>query len=270
MLLAATGTVQLTGRISAVGGSSGNSDRDGDVTAGGAGSGGAIRIVGTHLNGDGTVDVHGPDRGFAYLATPWGARNCIGGSGSPGRIRLEAEVYRFQGSTPGTIATIGTPSTLFLETGPILKFLSVAGLPVPEAPTGINDVTIPSGTSDPINVTVGTLNVPVGTIVRVMMVPQVGPAVGVDNAPTTGTDVSASTQIALNIPSGASTLQASATYTVVASVGDALSRFAQGERVERVTLTSTLGQGNKAIWHTIAGRQFDVEPALLKLAAFAQ
>ncbi len=65
-------------------------------------------------------------------------------------------------------------------------------------------------------------------------------------------------------------LSAQITFMVVAAVGDALSRFAQGERVERVTLTSTLGQGEKATLHTVAGRQFEVEPALLKLAALLQ
>jgi len=78
------------------------------------------------------------------------------------------------------------------------------------------------------------------------------------------------TSVSLDIPPGHSVLSAQTSFTVVAAVGDALSRFAQGERVEKVTLTSTLGQRDKATLHTVAGRQFEVEPALLKLAALSQ
>lgn len=273
LLLAATGTVNLTGRISARGGTSGNSDPDGDVAAGGAGGSGGIRIVATRLSGNGIIDVQGRSSGglSGPISTPGGITRCFGGGGSSGRIRLESEVYAAGAvSTPGVTASIGTPSALFLASRPSLRFISIGGLPVPESPTGVNDVTIPPGTPDAINVVLGTVNVPVGSVARVMLVPQVGPAISIDSTPTAGTTESASTNVSLNIPNGASVLQASVTYTILGAIGDALSRFAQGERVEKVTLTSTLGQGEKATLHTVAGRQFEVEPALLKLAALLQ
>ena len=88
-----------------------------------------------------------------------------------------------------------------------------------------------------------------------------------DSPATVGTTQSATTTVSLDIPGGRSTLQASVTYNLIAGLGDSLSRFAQGERVDKITLSSTLGGANQAMLHTITGRQFPIEPALLALAA---
>jgi hypothetical protein len=143
----------------------------------------------------------------------------------------------------------------------------VAGIPVPASPTGFGDVTVPTATANPVSITLATSGIPVGSTVKVSVTPQLGrrsrstvrqPSASLDNA---------TTSVSLDIPFGHSVLSAQTSFIVLAAVGDALSRFAQGERVEKVTLTSTLGQGEKATLHTVAGRQFEVEPALLKLAA---
>ena len=47
-------------------------------------------------------------------------------------------------------------------------------------------------------------------------------------------------------------------------MGEALSRFAQGERVERVTLTASLdGRASRALLITVTGREFEASPEAL-------
>ena len=52
----------------------------------------------------------------------------------------------------------------------------------------------------------------------------------------TGSTASATASVPVNLPVDPSVLSAQTTYTVVAALGDALSRFANNERVEKITL----------------------------------
>jgi hypothetical protein len=258
LLLAATGTVTLSGVISAKGGSAG---RSAGTAFGGAGSGGAIRIVATTITGRGAINVDG---GTGRINT-----TSVLGKGGQGRVRLEAENFVGIGDFNSAL-TFGTPAPLFVAGQPVLHFATVAGIPVPANPTGFGDVTVPAATANPVTIALATSGIPVGSTVKVSVTPQYGAPISVDSPPTAGSLANSTTSVSLDIPPGNSVLSAQTSFTVVAAVGDALSRFAQGERVEKVTLTSTLGQGEKATLHTVAGRQFEVEPALLKLAALLQ
>jgi len=61
-------------------------------------------------------------------------------------------------------------------------------------------------------------------------------------------------------------LQAQTTYTIVASLGDALSTFANNERVERIELLATLGAATAGVkLVTVSGKRFDAPPAALAL-----
>jgi hypothetical protein len=62
-------------------------------------------------------------------------------------------------------------------------------------------------------------------------------------------------------------LSAQTTYTVVAAVGDLLKNYAGNERVERVTLTATLGGPSKALLTTVSGKQYEVPADVLRIAA---
>ncbi|WP_186406699.1 hypothetical protein [Candidatus Accumulibacter aalborgensis] len=173
------------------------------------------------------------------------------------------------GTTSPTF-TFGLPGSLFVTGQPALRFATVAGIPVPASPTGFGDVTIPTTTANPVTLTLATSGIPIGSTVKVSVIPRYGAPVTVDSPPTAGSPDNATTSVSVDIPFGNNVLSAQTTYTVVAATGDALSRFAQGERVEKVTLTSTFGQGNKTTLHTVTGKRFDVDPALLALAAISQ
>jgi hypothetical protein len=260
ILVATSGKLVLTGSILANGGSGGKIkkvilseglDANG---CGGSGSGGAVRLTATTLDGNGAISVDGGSLPIDYCGS------ITGGGASAGRVRTEAEF--------ASRLVDGLPGPIYLTGDRTLRFSTVAGTPVPAIPTGSNDVTVPTDTTNPVTVALATSGIPVGSIVKVTVTPQYGgPPISVDSPPTAGSLDSATTSVSLDIPPGHSVLSAQTTFMVLAAVGDALSRFAQGERVEKVTLTSTLGQGEKATLHTVAGKQFEVEPALLKLAA---
>ena len=74
----------------------------------------------------------------------------------------------------------------------------------------------------------------------------------------------------VNLPQGPSTLQATTTYTVVVAMGEALSRFAQNERVEKVQLIATLGGAeNQAKLITVSGKEYMVPLSVLQMVGFA-
>lgn len=252
LLLAAKGAVTVTGSITAKGGNAAGSNN-----AGGAGSGGAIRIVATSISitGEGTLNADG-------------GAGVYGGGGGQGRIRLEAENLLGVRSTSPAF-TFGSPGPLFVAGQPKLRFLTVADVPVPANPAGFGDVTVPAATANPVSIALATSGIPVGSTIKVSVIPQFAQPISVDSPPTTGSVDTATTSVSLDIPFGNNVLSAQTSFMVLAAVGDALSRFAQGERVEKVTLTSTLGQVDKATLHTVAGRQFEIEPALLQLATLS-
>ena len=74
----------------------------------------------------------------------------------------------------------------------------------------------------------------------------------------------------VNLPQGPSVLQASTTYTVVVAMGEALSRFAQNERVEKVQILATLGgrEPQQARLITVSGKEYTVPMAVLQMVGF--
>ena len=251
MLLATTGKVTVTGQIITNGGSGG-------APNGGGGSGGGIRVVATVISGTGTITADGGAGGNRSHPSFAG--------GGQGRIRLEADTLAGIGPTSPAF-TFGAPGPLFIAGQPGLRFASIAGIPVPAEPTGSNDLTIPTTTANPVTIALATSGIPPGSVIKVTVIPRFGQAVALDSPPTAGAVAAATTSVSMDIPGGHNVLSAETTYTIIASVGDSLSRFAQGERVDKITLSSTLGGANQAMLHTITGRQFPIEPALLALAA---
>lgn len=178
-------------------------------------------------------------------------------------------MQRTTATTPA--ASIAQPGPVFIAGTPTLKITSVAGVNVPEPPTGVADVRLPANTANPVTVSFATTGVPVGNTVRLAATPNNGPEVSVVSTALAGTPQAATASASINLPAGASTLQATITYTVVVAMGEALSRFAQGERVERVTLMASLdGRASRTLLITASGREFEASPealATLRLAS---
>jgi hypothetical protein len=273
ILIASSGVINITGAILANGGAPvATGTLDGRGSLGGGGSGGAIRLIATTVSGNGTISAAGgvaaggtvaSQSGNTYYLCDYGPYNNGSGSGGAGRIRIEAETLsRTVASTPPWVG--GAPSLAFVPGMPTLTISNVGGVTVPAQPTGSGDIALPTGFTNPVTVTFVTSGVTVGSSIKLTVIPVQGLAYGATSAPTTGTTGSATASVAVTLPSGPNTLQASVTYTVLASVGDAMSVYALGERVEKVTLASTLGSKESTVTlTTVSGKEYVVPASAL-------
>ena len=144
---------------------------------------------------------------------------------------------------------------------------SVAGVAAPAIPTGNADIVLPSSTSNPVSVVFQTTGVPVGNTVKLTVIPAQGLSTSAISPALTGTTANASASVSISLPSGPSTLSATTSYTIVASLGDAMSNFAMGERVEKVVLTSTPGKPQQVTLVTATGKEYAAPPAALAMLA---
>lgn len=253
ILVASSGTMTISGSILASGGTQGNRTGDNTGSVGACGSGGAIKLVASTIAGNGTLNATGVPSGCQV-------------AGGAGRIRLEADsITRTAASTPAH--TFGTPGSLFVAGSPTLRISSVAGIAAPAEPTGSADIVLPSTTPNPVSVAFQTTGVPVGNTVKLTVTPASGVPFSAVTPALTGSTANASATVDVTLPNGPSTLSATTTYTIVASLGDAMSRFAQGERVERVALTSSPGLPDVVQLITSSGKVFDAPPAALAILA---
>lgn len=113
ILIASSGTVTISGSLTANGGSGYHSN-------GGGGSGGSIRVIANTISGNGTIDAKGGNQAY----------NNKGGSG---RIRLETYTAN---RTAGPVYVYAIPGSVFLTNAPSLSITSVGGVTVPATPTG--------------------------------------------------------------------------------------------------------------------------------------
>lgn len=188
--------ITLSGTIFARGGDGGP---PGIIYAGG-GSGGAIRLVSPEIAGAGTLNV------------------LYGQGGSPqptvGRARLEAFRMNFTGSiypsnssfsvttTCGPITSNSVPA---LSNLPTLRISAIAGVSTPSTTGGTYstaDVTLPGGTTNPVNVTVTGTNLPVGSTFNLKHIPQFAAAAAPLTATSTGTFATSTATFSVTLPVG--------------------------------------------------------------------
>ncbi|HXU92411.1 MAG TPA: hypothetical protein VFP33_02020 [Gallionella sp.] len=257
ILIASSGTVNVSGTIGADGGLGGAASGANLGGSGGGGAGGAIRIVATTISGNGTLVARGNAEG-ANDNYWWS-----GGTGGSGRIRLEAETFtRTAASTPGH--TQGLPGPVFVAGLPTLSIASVGGVAVPAQPTGNADVTLPATTPNPVTVSFATTGVPAGNTVRLTLTPANGAETTVVSPALVGDTTSATASVNITLPNGPSTLMATVTYNIVLAMGDALSVYAQGERVEKITLATALGSKESTVTLiTVSGKEYVVPAGVL-------
>lgn len=231
------GGKSFTGQIYARGGHHGDLEGDGKGKAGGHGTGGGIRIVATTIAGNGTIDARGS---YGHYS---------------GRIRMEAENLSRSGGNYGHYS-FAEPGPLFLTNRPTLRITHVAGIAAPDTPTGNADISLASTTTNPVTVVFEAVNVPLGNTVALTVLPASGERITTASTALDGTEALSSATASVELPDGPSVLMATVTYTVLASLGDRLSQFAQGERVEKVTLTAALKGETQTILTTVSGKTY--------------
>ena len=250
LLIASSGTVNVEGAITAIGGRAGVRAGTNRSGAGGGGSGGAIRIVATRITGEGIIDALGAGAVGVPLCGV-----CQGGNGGEGRIRLEAEsLERVAFTTPNY--TFSAPRPVFLSGFPTLRITSVGGIATPTVPTGDRDVVLPGFTSNPVSVDLATTGVPPGTTIQVLAKPTRGYQTSATSTGVVGSEANGTASADIDLPNGASVLTAQTTFTVTASLGNALKNFAEGERVKSVELAAAPGQGSIMTLITVSGKRY--------------
>jgi hypothetical protein len=257
ILIAASGTVNVanTGVIRANGGRGGDVGGYGAGSPGGAGSGGAIRIIATAITGAGQLLATG-GQGGTITATTGAFSWSFGGAGSPGRIRLEAQTYTRTGVNNPSTTPLTSVGAIYVPNTPTLRIAKVAGQTVPSQPTGNRDVLLAADTPNPVTVEFETSGIPPGNTVLLTVAPPSGEAFNRRSPALVGDSNSATASVSVDLPAGNSTLSATVTYQIVLALGDSLSRYAMGERVDSIRVSTTLGGDSGITLITVSGKEF--------------
>ena len=240
IVIASSTSIIATGTIKANGGNA--ATQGGDYGGGAGGSGGAIKLVANAISGIGAITARGGNPGDRA------------GYGGTGRIRLEAYTNnRTAGTDPPY--SYGLPSSVFVSNIPNLNITSIAGANAPANPTGSYaqpDMLLPSSTTNPVTVNVSASNIPVGTSVKVRVIPQYGSE---NNATSTlsGTDQSSTATVNVNISTTYSNVvTAEATFTIVGMYYD-------GEEIDRVRVAASMGGKSETTYITKSGKEIKGE-----------
>ena len=236
IVIASSTSINLTGSINANGGAGvGTWER-----TGGSGSGGAVKLIANTISGEGSIS----SLGTAGWIT-----------GGYGRIRLEAITNnRTSGTNPAY--TFGAPSSIFMPNPPSISIMSIAGQAVPLTATGSYnqpDITLDSATANPVNVMVSATNIPNSTLIKVWVTPQYGPPSSVD-AMLSGSDAASTATAAVTLSrTYANVITAETTFTVQQAF------YLDGEKVDKIFVADTLGEGSSLFYITESGRRIKAD-----------
>ncbi|MBI5641303.1 MAG: hypothetical protein HZA17_12850 [Nitrospirae bacterium] len=254
VVIASSGTITVTGSITANGGRGANSSGT-HGGQGGGGSGGAIKLMSDRITGEGAITATGGTGGSS-------GSSYVGGTGGNGRIRFEANtVTRTAATNPSS--TWSYPGTVFLTNPPTLSITSVGGVNVPSNPSGkfgTVDVPLPSSTTNPVTVNISAANIPVGTQVTITSVPEYGAATTVVSAGLSGTNESSTSTVSLTLSTSYQCiLTAQATFTIQTAM------YFNNEQIEKVRVATAMGRGSEVTYITASGREISPAELMAKM-----
>jgi hypothetical protein len=247
ILIASSGTIFVNGTISARGGGGASGS-----AAGSGGSGGAIRLISNTIAGTGTLSVGGAGAGSA-------SNGFGGGLAGQGYVRLEAyDTNSFTGVTaPGNIASLSLPHPITPPNSPSLRIAAVGGVDAPASPAGslqaVPDVIVPASQPNPVTIALEGANIPVGTIVQVVLTPSRGNRTTVQSSGLAGTESASTASASVTLPGGISVITASTVIDL--TIGKANPIFIEGERVNRIEVAASLGAHSELTYVTQSGRR---------------
>jgi hypothetical protein len=260
VLIAVSGTLNVTGQLLANGGRGGRIGGDNNTAlgaVGGGGSGGGIRLIATTLAGNGAISAVGGQRG------DYQGNGSFQPSGGLGRIRLEADArLRTSPTTPDFTSSL--PGLLVVAGLPSIRISRVGGIDAPAAPTGTADVVLPTAAPNPVELVLATTNVPLGNTISIIVNPPAGVPQTVVSTAIVGTEASGTASANVDIPLGSSVLLATLSYSVSAAQAQQLSAYTGGEPVLTVELAAQLGAGSGVVTLvTASGRRVALPSAAL-------
>jgi hypothetical protein len=184
--------------------------------------------------------------------------------GGAGRIRLEAFTLGFTGTSnpaaslstaPGPVTSTSAPALVNL---PTLTIASVGGVAAPTTPGGTYttaDVALPTGTTNPVPVTLTITNTPVGTVFTVRLLPQFSNATSVNSTASSGTFATSTSTANVTFPTGeVSVLNAFGSFTLPTQTA-ALFPLIDGEPVDRIMVAATYGEPSTVTLITRSGKE---------------
>lgn len=243
--------IQSTGTISANGGDgiSGSQTTCG-LPAGGAGSGGAIRLVAPQVTNQGALQARG------------GGQSCAGtGSyGYPGVVRVECVTCSIAATTPAafianTLGPITSASTPAVTALPSVTISSIGGVSAPSTPSGSHgspDVALPMTSPLDVPVTLSIQNVSVPMQFYVKMIPAMGEPQFFPATLSTGSFASSTATAIVRMPPGVvCVLLAYLNYYPQVAGGFSL---VDGEEVEHLLVAADVGDLMTASLLTKSGR----------------
>jgi hypothetical protein len=117
------------------------------------------------------------------------------------------------------------------------------------------DILLPVGTTNPLEVVLSAINIPLGTTILVTATPQSGSQTSALSSGLSGTlpSSTATASLTLNL-SQVSVLTATATFPLVASAGGG-PVYAEGEEVTHMRVAAVLGGATQVTYITRSGRE---------------
>ncbi len=250
IVIASSSTITINGTLTANGGKGAML-----CSGGGGGSGGAIRFIADKIIINGNIKAVGGKGASAPYKN-------AGGNGGQGRIRIEAYSLQMTTQTAPQFTT-GRPSSVFVADVPELRIVEVAGVAVPQNPTGrfgTPDVTLPLGTQNPVSVKIVASKIPTGTVVKLTSTPEYGP-IETATGTLTGTFDSSSTTIDINLSTEYQCiLTAEATFTMQTTL------YFDGEKIDRVRVASKMGSSSEVVYVTESGREVPLREFLARVS----
>lgn len=245
ILIASSGTMIINGSIIANGGDAALWNY---YISGGAGSGGAVKLIANAIAGSGTIRASG---GSKWL-----------NDGGQGRIRMEAYKNSFASITAPPAYTYGLPGSVFLANTPSLSITSIGGVTVSSNPAAsyiTPDIALPSTTTNPVTVALSASNIPLSATITVSAIPQFGAATNVTTT-LSGTDASSTATASVNLATDiASVIMAYTTYTLQTAM------YWEGEKIDKVRVAASMGKGSKTVYITASGKEIPAEIILAGL-----
>jgi hypothetical protein len=118
---------------------------------------------------------------------------------------------------------------------------------------GIPDIVVPTSQANPVNVALEGANLPVGTVVKVILTPATGARTTVSSGPLAGTESSSTASASVTLPSGMCVI--SAIGVIDLTIAKATPIFLNGERVNRIEVAATFGGASELTYITESGRR---------------
>lgn len=259
ILIAVSGTLTF-GNSATIFARGGTGTCAGDAGCCGGGAGGVIRLIATTIVGGnpGTPALR-VEGGFGGKTSANGPN---GGDGSPGFVRIEA--YNFNTFAPSispnaSAARFDTPGVVALASVPTLRITSVAGVNVPAAPKGTfgnaPDIPFTTEPANPVTVELQAANIPLGTVITLILTPESGVSSTVQSTPLAGALASSTATASVTLPQGRSLLNATVTIEISGSTASLSPKLIDGERVQRVEIAAAYGAGSQITYITETGKR---------------